>query len=164
LPGYSVTGAPESSTDGSTSDADVRPEACRPLWDARSGASATSVARAWVSISPSGFAPPTESLTFASYDSDGADAHLASLDKALDACPSLSLLSRYGDRVTADIERVASQDTLGDASVSFRMHWTIDLNRLKSDKSSRSHRTAANSSAITLAQQHRQSRGHATGE
>ncbi|WP_371599314.1 hypothetical protein [Streptomyces sp. NBC_00564] len=133
LPGYSVTSTPESSTDGSTSDPDVRPEACRPLWDARAGASATSVARAWVSISPSGFAPPTESLTFASYDSDSADAHLASLDKALDACPSLSFLSRYGDRVTADIERVASQVTLGDASVSFRMHWTADLNGFKSD-------------------------------
>lgn len=35
LPGYSVTGTPESSTGSSTSDPTVKPEACRPLWDAR---------------------------------------------------------------------------------------------------------------------------------
>jgi hypothetical protein len=133
LPGYTVTGTPKSSTAGSTSDPDVRPEACRPLWDARAGASATSIARAWVAITPSEFAPPTETLTFASHDSDSADAYLASLDKALDTCPSLSFLSRYGDRTTADIERVVSQVTLGEASVSFRMHWTADQNGFGSD-------------------------------
>ncbi|MFE6484241.1 hypothetical protein ACFVGN_15070 [Streptomyces sp. NPDC057757] len=133
LPGYTVTSTPESTNVSSTSDPNVKPEACRPLWDAHGGASAASVARAWVLMTSTGFAPPTESLTFASYDSGSADAHLASLDKALDACPSLSFLSQYGDRVTADIERVASQVTMGDASTSFRMHWTLDLNGLESD-------------------------------
>ncbi|MFJ1812054.1 MULTISPECIES: hypothetical protein [unclassified Streptomyces] len=133
LPGYSVTGTPKTSTGGGTSDPDVRPEACRPLWDARAGVSVTSVARAWVAITPSGFAPPTEVLTFAGYGPDRAEAYVGSLDKALDACPSLSFVSRNGDRTTADVERVASPGAVGDATVSFRVHWTVDLDGFESD-------------------------------
>ncbi|KOG32745.1 hypothetical protein AQJ84_34600 [Streptomyces resistomycificus] len=133
LPGYIVTGTPKSSADGGTSDSDVRPKACRSLWGARARASTGSVASAWIPIARSGFAPPTEFLTFASYDSGGAKAHLASLDTALNTCSSLSFLDSYGTRHTADVERVENQTALGDTSVSFRMHWTYDQDGFKSD-------------------------------
>ncbi|MFF3248806.1 hypothetical protein ACFYWY_34930 [Streptomyces sp. NPDC002870] len=58
------------------------------------------------------------------------------MDKALDACPSLSFLNRYGDRVQVDIEGVADQVPAGDATVSFRMHFTTDAGRFKTDHDS----------------------------
>lgn len=82
LPGYRVLDAPKSTDDDGASSSDVRPKACRPLWDARVRA-ATSVADARIPISRSEFAPPTEFLSFAGYESGDAKAHLASLDKAL---------------------------------------------------------------------------------
>lgn len=91
------------------------------------------MASAWVHISASVFAPPTETLTFSSYRLRGAGAYLASVDKALDACPSLSFLNRYGDRVRVDSERVADHVAVGDASVSFRMHWVSDVGGFKTD-------------------------------
>jgi len=133
LPGYTVLGRPKSDADGTTSNSDVRPSACRPLWAIRAHASTTSVANAWVPITPSGAAPRTEFLSFASYDSGGADAYLASLDKALTTCSSLSFLNSYGTRDTADIERVEPQAALGDESVSFRMRWTNDQGGFKAD-------------------------------
>lgn len=133
IPGYIVTGTPKSSTDGSTSHSDVSPKTCRSLWDARARASTTSVARAWIPIARSEFAPPSEILTFTSYGSGGAETYLASLDKALDTCSSLSFLASDGTRATADVERVENQVALGDASVSFRMHWKIDQDGFKSD-------------------------------
>ncbi|MFJ2232543.1 hypothetical protein [Streptomyces sp. NPDC087859] len=133
MPGYIVTGTPRSSTDGGTSHADVRPKACRSLWDARARASTTSVASAWIPIARSVFAPPSQSLTFTSYGSGGAETYLASLDKAVDACSSLSFLASDGTRATGDVERVKNQVALGDASVSFRMHWKFDQDGFKSD-------------------------------
>jgi len=136
LPGYRVLDAPRPDADdggkGGTSHSDVRPKACRPLWDATARA-AESAASARVPIARSKFAPPTEFLSFASYDPGDAEAHLASLDKALSTCPSLSFLDSYGDRGTADVKRVENKAALGDASVSFRMHWTYDQGGFKSD-------------------------------
>ncbi|MDX5563726.1 hypothetical protein PYK79_10725 [Streptomyces sp. ID05-04B] len=133
LPGYSVISTPETKTGGEKSDHSVRPAACQLLEDARSGVFADSVASAWVNISAPGFAPSTERLTFTSYRSRGAGAYLASLDTALDACPSLSLLDRDGDRVNAGVERVKDQVSVGDASVSFRMHWALNIGGFKSE-------------------------------
>ncbi|MFF6804599.1 hypothetical protein [Streptomyces sp. NPDC012616] len=133
LPGYSVNSAPETKAGGGTSDPSVRPKACQPLEDARSGVFADSVASAWVHISASEFAPPEETLTFTSYRFGAAGAHLASLNAALDACPSLSLRSRYGDRVSMDVERVKDEVSVGHDSVSFRMHWTLDIDGFKSE-------------------------------
>ncbi|MER6560821.1 hypothetical protein ABT300_24440 [Streptomyces sp. NPDC001027] len=133
LPGYRVTSAPETKTGGEKSDHSVRPAACQPLEDARSRVFADSVASAWVNISAQEFAPPTETLTFTSYRSRGAGAYLSSLDTALDTCPSLSLLSRYGDRVDVGVERVKDQVSVGDASVSFRMHWALNVDGFKSE-------------------------------
>ncbi|WP_369242211.1 hypothetical protein AB5J56_44700 [Streptomyces sp. R21] len=134
LPGYSVNNsAPETTTGGDKSDQSVRPAACQPLEDARSGVFADSAATAWIHISASKFAPPDETLTFTSYRSGAAGAHLASLDKALAACPSLSFQNRYGDRVSVDVERVKDEVSAGDASVSFRMHWTLNIDGFKSD-------------------------------
>lgn len=133
MPGYRVTGAPRSRTGGSTSDAGAKPEVCRPLWDARVGASATSAAWASVAIVPSDAALQTERLTFASYGPEQADAYFASLEKALDSCASLSFLSSYGDRATAEIEQLANPIVAGYVSVSFRMHWSFDRDGFKSD-------------------------------
>ena len=137
LPGYTIDSAPETTTTaGGSTDEAVRPTACRPLHDARSGALAASVATARVHISATGSAPPTETVTFTSYRPGGAAAHIASLDKALDACPSLSFLNRYGDRVSLDVEPVADQVAVGDAAVSFRTHSASDIGGFTSDADS----------------------------
>lgn len=133
LPGYSVNGAPETRTGAEKSDHSVRPAACQPLEDARSGVFADSAAGARVPISALKFAPPTEILTFTSYRPRGAAAHLASLTAALDACPSFSMPSRYGDRLSVDVARAEDQVSAGDASVSFRMHWVTTVNGFTSD-------------------------------
>ncbi|MEE1808893.1 hypothetical protein [Streptomyces sp. BE133] len=130
LPGYSVNGEPESRTGVGTPDRSVRPAACRALQDARSGSSSTSVAEARVFISASTFAPPIETLTFTSHRPGGAASYLAAVDKELDACPSLSFLGRSGDRIRAEIERVPDRVSAGDASVSFEMHWALDVDGL----------------------------------
>ncbi|MFJ8036002.1 hypothetical protein [Streptomyces sp. NPDC096032] len=49
------------------------------------------------------------------------------MEKALDACTSLSFLNNFGDRVTVAVERVVDQVAVGDATVSFRMHWASDV-------------------------------------
>lgn len=133
LPGYRVLDTPKSGGDGGTSNSGVRPRACRPLWDARARAATTSVASAWIPIARSDFTPPTEFLSFASYDSGDAEAYLSSLDKALTTCSSLSFPNSLGTRGTADVKRVDNKVALGDASVSFRMHWTVDQGKFKSD-------------------------------
>ncbi|MFF4909013.1 hypothetical protein ACFY2T_29560 [Streptomyces sp. NPDC001260] len=124
LPGYDVNSEPETETAGDESAESVRPAACEPLDNARSGIFTDSVASAWVHISALKFAPPDETLTFTSYRSGGAAAHFAALAKALDACPSLSLPNRFGGRVSVDVTRVKDNAPAGDASVSFRMHWS----------------------------------------
>ncbi|NED35946.1 hypothetical protein [Streptomyces sp. SID8499] len=133
LPGYRVNSAPEARTGAEKSDHSVRPAACQPLEDARSGVFADSAAGARVPISPLKFAPPTETLTFTSYRPRGAAAHLASLTTALDACPSFSMPTRYGERVSVDVARAEDQVSAGDASVSFRLHWATTANGFTSD-------------------------------
>jgi hypothetical protein len=131
LPGYTVTSAPETETVGDEFDQSVRPAACQPLEDAKAGVFTDSVASARVHISASRFAAPDETLTFTSYRPGGVGAHLAALDTALDACPSLSLRNQYGGRVRVDVERVRDDVSVGDASVSFRMHWSARIDGLK---------------------------------
>lgn len=133
LPGYKVTNTPETKVGGNKPDLSVRPAACQPLQGARSGRSAASVASASVNISDHTFAPPEETLTFTSYRPGEAGAYLTSLNTALDACPSLSLLTLYGERLSRNVERVKDQVSVGDASVSYRTHFTSTVDGFKGE-------------------------------
>lgn len=133
LPGYSVNAKPELKTDGGPERQGVRPAACRPLEDAHDGLSATAAASARVSISASVFAPPDESITFTSHRPGGAASDLASIEKALGTCPSLSFRNRYGAWIRTDVNRVRDRVSAGDASVSFRMHFVMDIGGSKMD-------------------------------